>query len=41
MVYTLRRIKVLDGAPVTPQELAAARGRYSGRLTIEFLVSWD
>ena len=38
LVYALRRAKVIDGAPVSPQELAAARGKYSGRLTLEFLV---
>ncbi|GBF89449.1 hypothetical protein Rsub_02021 [Raphidocelis subcapitata] len=37
LVYALRRSRVIDGEPVTPGELAAARGRYSGRLTLEFL----
>lgn len=40
-IYSLRHIKVLDGQPVALQELAAARGRYSGQLTIEFLVRYS
>ena len=36
-VYHLRRLKVLDGVGVDSAEQSAARERYSGRLTAEFL----
>lgn len=36
-VYHLRRLKVLDGVGVDNTEQAAARDRFSGRLTAEFL----
>lgn len=36
-VYHLRRLKVLDGVGVDTAEQGAARERYSGRLTAEFL----
>jgi hypothetical protein len=39
LLYRLRHLKVLDGAPATAAELAAARAKYSGRLTMSFLVS--
>lgn len=38
LLYKLRRLKVLDGCVVEPAELAAARARYSGLLTMSFLV---
>jgi hypothetical protein len=38
LVFSLARLKVLDGSPVALAEVAAARGRYTGRLTVEFLV---
>ena len=41
LLYSLRRLKVLDGQPVEQQEQIAARARYSGRLTLSFLVSKD
>ncbi|KAA0149143.1 hypothetical protein FNF29_06231 [Cafeteria roenbergensis] len=36
-VYTLRRLKVLDGVSITSEESADARDRYSGKLTLDFL----
>lgn len=39
LLYKLRHLKVLDGVPAEPAELAAARAKYSGRLTLSFLVS--
>lgn len=38
LLYRLRHLKVLDGLPAEPAELAAARAKYSGRLTLSFLV---
>lgn len=38
LLYRLRHLKVLDGVPAEPAELAAARAKYSGRLTMSFLV---
>jgi hypothetical protein len=38
LLYRLRHLKVLDGAPATAADLAAARAKYSGRLTMSFLV---
>lgn len=38
LLYRLRHLKVLDGAPATAAELATARAKYSGRLTMSFLV---
>ncbi|WIA10534.1 hypothetical protein OEZ85_010722 [Tetradesmus obliquus] len=37
LLYRLRHLKVLDGAPATAAELATARAKYSGRLTTSFL----
>lgn len=39
LLYRLRHLKVLDGVPAEAGELAAARAKYSGRLTMSFLVS--
>lgn len=39
LLYRLRHLKVLDGVPAEPAELASARAKYSGRLTFSFLVS--
>jgi hypothetical protein len=39
LVYSLRRLKVLDGQPVEQQEQITAKAKYSGRLTLSFLVS--
>lgn len=36
-IYHLRRLKVLDGSSIDAAEQAAARERYSGRLTVDFL----
>jgi Leucine-rich repeat (LRR) protein len=36
-VYQLRRLKVLDGLSIASEEHAAAKERYSGRLTVDFL----
>lgn len=36
-VYHSRRLKVLDGRPVDTAEQVAARNKYSGRLTLDFL----
>ena len=37
LVFRLRALRVLDGAAVTAAQVAAARGKYSGRLTLDFL----
>ncbi|MEW5304785.1 MAG: hypothetical protein WDW36_007372 [Sanguina aurantia] len=37
VVYNVRRLKVLDGVSVSAVEQASAKGKYSGRLTSEFL----
>ena len=34
-LYCVRRLKVLDGASITAEESAAAKEKYSGRLTLE------
>lgn len=36
-VFRLRALRVLDGAAVTAAQQAAARGKYSGRLTLDWL----
>lgn len=36
-LYHSRRLKVLDGRPVDAAEQAAAKAKYSGRLTLDFL----
>lgn len=36
-IYYLRRLKVLDGIAVDPEEQGSAKEVYSGRLTIELL----
>ncbi|CAK0831117.1 unnamed protein product, partial [Prorocentrum cordatum] len=36
-LFHLRKVKVLDGVPVTPAELAEAEDQFSGRVTMEFL----
>lgn len=36
-VFRLRRLCVLDGEPVSAAQQAAARSRFVGRLTLEFL----
>ena len=36
-VFRLRRLCVLDGEPVSAAQQAAARSRFAGRLTLEFL----
>ncbi len=38
VVYHLRKLNVLDGAPFDAAEQAAARDRYDGRVTYEFLM---
>jgi hypothetical protein len=38
LLYRLRHLKVLDGTPAQTSELALARAKYSGRLTMSFLV---
>lgn len=35
--FCLRASQVLDGAPIEAAEQAAAKSKYSGRLTLEFL----
>jgi hypothetical protein len=35
VLYCVRRLKVLDGASITAEESAAAKEKYSGRLTLE------
>ncbi|CAG9462944.1 unnamed protein product [Pedinophyceae sp. YPF-701] len=37
VIFQARRLKVLDGAPVEAQEQAAAKSRFAGRLTRDFL----
>lgn len=37
-VYYLRRLKVLDGITVTPQDQSNAKQKYSGKLTLEFAM---
>ncbi|GAX73782.1 hypothetical protein CEUSTIGMA_g1233.t1 [Chlamydomonas eustigma] len=37
VIYNVRKLKVLDGIPIEAAEQAAAKSRYSGRLTKEFL----
>lgn len=37
-VYYLRRVKVLDGVSISPQDQSDAKQKYSGKLTIEFIV---
>lgn len=37
-VYHLRRVKVLDGATVSPQDQSTAKQKYSGKLTLEFVM---
>jgi Leucine-rich repeat (LRR) protein len=37
-VYHLRRVKVLDGATVSPQDQSTAKQKYSGKLTLELVM---
>lgn len=37
-VYYLRRVKVLDGLSISPQDQSDAKQKYSGKLTIEFIL---
>jgi Leucine-rich repeat (LRR) protein len=37
-VYYLRRVKVLDGVSVSPQDQSEAKHKYSGKLTLEFIA---
>ncbi|POM71314.1 Hypothetical protein PHPALM_12134 [Phytophthora palmivora] len=37
-VYYLRRVKVLDGVSVSPQDQSNAKQKYSGKLTLEFIL---
>lgn len=36
-IYQLRTLRVLDGAGISPASKAAAKAKYAGRLTLEFL----
>uniref|UniRef100_K3X2D6 Protein phosphatase 1 regulatory subunit 7 n=1 Tax=Globisporangium ultimum (strain ATCC 200006 / CBS 805.95 / DAOM BR144) TaxID=431595 RepID=K3X2D6_GLOUD len=37
-VYYLRRVKVLDGVSISPQDQSDAKQKYSGKLTMEFIL---
>lgn len=37
-VYYLRRVKVLDGLSISPQDQSDAKQKYSGKLTMEFIL---
>jgi len=37
VIFNVRKLKVLDGAPIEAAEQASAKSKYSGRLTLEFL----
>ncbi len=37
VIYTLHKLKVLDGLSVTSEESLLAKDRYDGRLTDEFI----
>ncbi|DAZ98103.1 TPA: hypothetical protein N0F65_005265 [Lagenidium giganteum] len=37
-VYYLRRVKVLDGVSISPQDQSDAKQKYSGKLTTEFIA---
>ncbi|KAF5838089.1 hypothetical protein DUNSADRAFT_3398 [Dunaliella salina] len=37
VIFSVRKLKVLDGAPIEAAEQASAKSKYSGRLTLEFL----
>lgn len=39
LLYKLRSLKVLDGAPADAAELQAAQAQHAGRLTVGMLVS--
>lgn len=37
-IYYLRRVKVLDGVSISPQDQSDAKHKYSGKLTTEFIL---
>ncbi|GLD92807.1 hypothetical protein PINS_up001386 [Pythium insidiosum] len=37
-IYYLRRVKVLDGETVSPQEQSDAKQKYGGKLTLDFIM---
>ncbi|GLC71381.1 hypothetical protein PLESTF_001109300 [Pleodorina starrii] len=37
VIFHVRKLKVLDGVAVSPSEVAAAKNKYAGRLTADFL----